>query len=77
MSVPVNQRTHGKLEACVKAHELCVYTLRIASNKKIFTVEYQEALTDRIISTALMAMATFKRWFFTGGDPLSEALPYP
>lgn len=53
MSVPVNQRTHGKLEACVKAHELCVYTLRITSNKKIFTVEYQEALTDRIISTAL------------------------
>lgn len=53
MSVPVNQRTHGKLEACVKAHELCCYTLKITANKKVFTEEYQQALTDKIISTAL------------------------
>ena len=36
MSVPVNERSHGKLEACVKARELCVYTLRITVNPKIF-----------------------------------------
>lgn len=53
MSVPVNQRSHGKLEACVKAHDLAVYTLRITKNKKIFTTDYQECLTDHIISAAL------------------------
>lgn len=53
MSVPVNHRSHGKLEACVKAHDLCCYTLRITSNKKIFTTEFQEALTDKINSTVL------------------------
>lgn len=53
MSVPVNQRGHGKLEACVKAHELCCYTLQITANKKVFTEEYSEALTCRIIDTAI------------------------
>lgn len=53
MSVPVNQRTHGKLEACVKAHDLCCYTLKITANKKIFNEEFQSALTDRINDTAL------------------------
>ena len=53
MSVPVNQRTHGKLEACVKARELACYTLQITKNKKVFTEDYQEAITDKIISTAL------------------------
>lgn len=53
MSVPVNERSHGKLEAYTKAYELAVYTLKITSNKKIFTEEFQEKLTDRIIKTAL------------------------
>ena len=53
MSVPVNKRSHGKLEACVKAHDLCCYTLKITANKKIFTEEYQTALTDKINETAL------------------------
>lgn len=53
MSVPVNQRKTGKLEVCLKAHDLCVYTLQITKNKKIFTEEYQESLTDRIISEAM------------------------
>ena len=48
MSVPVNQRTHGKLEACVKARELACYTLQITKNKKVFTEDYQEAITDKI-----------------------------
>lgn len=37
----------------MKAHALCCYTLQITANKKVFTVEYQEALTDKIISTAI------------------------
>ena len=53
MSVPVNQRTHGKLEACVKAHDLCCYTLQITANKKNFTPEFQESLTNRIIEAAI------------------------
>ena len=48
MSVPVNMRSHGKLEVCVKAHDLCCYTLKITSNKKIFVTEYQTSLTDKI-----------------------------
>lgn len=47
MSVPVNERSHGKLEACVKAKELSAYTLRITVNPKIFKPEYQHALTDK------------------------------
>ena len=53
MSVPVNERSHGKLEAYAKAYELAVYTLRITQNKKIFTEDFQEALTDRIVTKAL------------------------
>lgn len=53
MSVPVNQRGHGKLEAYVKAYDLAVYTIRITANKKVFTTEYQEALTGKIITVAL------------------------
>lgn len=53
MSVPVNQRTHGKLEAYTKSYELVTYTMKITSNKKVFTVEYQEQLTDYIIAAAL------------------------
>ena len=53
MSVPVNQRTPGKLEVCIKSRELAVYTLQITKNKKIFGEEYQDAITDKIISTAL------------------------
>lgn len=53
MSVPVNERSHGKLEAYTKAYELAMYTLRITKNKKVFTEEYQDVLTDHIVSAAL------------------------
>ena len=53
MSVPVNQRSHGKLEAYSKAYELIVYTMKITNNKKIFNVQYQRELTDRIVNSAL------------------------
>ena len=53
MSVPVNQRSHGKLEAYTKAYDLVTYTLKITKNKKILSEEYQEQLTDHIIAAAL------------------------
>lgn len=53
MSVPENKRTQGKLEVSVKSRDLAAYTLQITKNKKIFTEEYQDAITDRIIATAL------------------------
>lgn len=53
MSVPVNKRSHGKLEACVKAHGLCCYTLQITANEKVFTPQYQVSLTNRIVETAI------------------------
>lgn len=52
MSVPVNQRNTGKLEVCLKAHDLCVYTLRITSNEKTFSPTYA-AFTQRIAETAI------------------------
>lgn len=53
MSVPVSQRGVGKLEVCTKAKDLAVYTLQITKNKKVFAEEYQEAITNKIIETAL------------------------
>lgn len=53
MSVPVNERSTSKLEVCIKAHDLCCYTLQITKNKKVFSEEYQSALTDKIIQLAL------------------------
>ena len=53
MSVPVNQRKQGKLEVCLKAHDLCVYTLQITKNEKIFVKDYQDQLTDKIVQCAM------------------------
>lgn len=53
MSVPVNKRSQGKLEVCVQALDLCCYTLHIAKNKNVFTAEYQDSLTNKIIDTAI------------------------
>lgn len=53
MSVPENSRTKSKLEVCVKAHDLCCYTLQITSNDKVFTPQFQRALTDRIVAVAI------------------------
>lgn len=53
MSVPVNQRSEGKLEVCVQAHDLCCYTIQITSNKKTFPEQFQHALTDKIVDTAI------------------------
>jgi hypothetical protein len=53
MSVPVNRRSQGKLEVCVKAHDLCCYTLQIISNEKTFPAQYQRILTDRIADAVI------------------------
>ena len=41
-----------QLEACQKAMELALHTIKICNNKNIFTVEYQDALTNDIIRCA-------------------------
>lgn len=48
MSVPVNQRSESKLEVCVKARDLCVYTLQITANEKIFLPKFQRSITDDV-----------------------------
>lgn len=53
MSVPKDKRKQGKLEVCVQAHSLCVYTLQITANKNVFLPAYQDTLTNRIVDAAL------------------------
>lgn len=53
MSVPANERSHGKLEASVKANALCCYTLQITANEKVFDPQFQASLTNRIVDTAI------------------------
>lgn len=58
MAVNVGQRNvpdtsaNRQLQACEKAMELSLHTIKICSNKKIFTVEYQTAVTDDVIRCA-------------------------
>ena len=58
MSVNVGQRNvpdtpqNRQLEACEKAMELAIHTIKVCSNKNIFAEEYQGALTNDIIRTA-------------------------
>ena len=58
MAVNVGQRNvpdtqnNRQLEACQKAMEVALHTIKITNNKKIFTEEYQEALTNDIICCA-------------------------
>ena len=57
MSVPVPKRNTGELEINTVARELCVHTLRITANEKIFT-EDQRAFTERIRATAIEIYTT-------------------
>ena len=52
MSVPESRRGHGKFEVCVRANQLAIYTIQICSNKKVFTEQYQEAVTSDLIRLA-------------------------
>lgn len=58
MAVNVGQRNvpdtpaNRQLEACQKAMELALHTIKICNNKNIFSAEYQDALTNDIIKCA-------------------------
>lgn len=52
MSVPEGKRGESKFAVLVKAQQLCIYTIKICNNKKVFLQEYQSALTNDIIQTA-------------------------
>lgn len=58
MAVNVGQRNvpdtpaNRQLEACEKAMELALHTIRICKNKNVFKAEYQDALTNDIIRCA-------------------------
>lgn len=52
MSVPMDRRNEGRLDVNTKAKELCVYTLRITANKKVF-MEEQDAFTQMLREAAL------------------------
>ena len=53
MSVPVNQRTHGKLETLVKARTLCVHTLTVTKNENLFPPAYKATVTDKIVNLSI------------------------
>ncbi len=54
MSVPESKRTPKPVfQAALKARELAKYTLTICTNPKNFAPQYQYALTDSIIRTAV------------------------
>lgn len=58
MAVNVGQRNvpdtpqNRQLDACQKAMDLALHTIKICNNKNIFTEEYQDALTNDIIRCA-------------------------
>lgn len=52
MSVPLPMRKPGELELNVKTKDLCVYTLQITANEKIFKEDYK-SFTELIRNTAL------------------------
>lgn len=52
MSVNAEERGHGKLEALVKAKGLASYTIKICCNPKVFTSQYYNAITFKLISIA-------------------------
>ncbi len=50
-NVPDNPQNR-QLDACEKAMDLALHTIQICKNKNVFTVEYQDALTNDIIRCA-------------------------
>ena len=52
MSVPQGQRSHSKLETIVMARHLAAYTIKITKNQNVFQPEYNNGITNDIISSA-------------------------
>lgn len=53
--------SNAYLNTAVKAKELSLHTIRNCSNKNIFNPEYQEALTNKIISTSVEIFLNIQR----------------
>lgn len=53
MSVPVTKRSENKLEVALRANELCIYTLQITTNEKVFLPQYYNALTSKLQNFAM------------------------
>lgn len=52
MSVPKDARKEGKLEVCIMARDLAVYTIQICKNEKVFLPQYR-SVTNEIIQLAM------------------------
>jgi hypothetical protein len=48
MSVRESERTEGKLCVIIKAEELCIYTIRITHNEKVFPKRYRFSITEKL-----------------------------
>ena len=53
MSVPAGQRKENRLEVVMQARALAAYTLKITSNRNVFTPDYDEAVKSKIQDSAL------------------------
>ena len=53
MSVVASQRTESDLAVIIKARELAVYTIKIASNEKNFPKRYRWCITNKIIDSVI------------------------
>ena len=61
MSVRKGDRTQGKLEVLKLATNLCIYTMQLCRNEKIFPKSQRWLLTQRIINEALDGMTCVRR----------------
>ena len=52
MSVPASQRSHSKLEVILMARHLAAYTIKITKNQNVFLPDYNNGITNDIISIA-------------------------
>ena len=61
MSVRVNERSEGTLQVLRLSTELCVYTLSILKNEKVFPKSQRWLLTSKIASEAVDLMTCVRR----------------
>lgn len=53
MAVPKGHQADGKLLVNELARDLAAYTIRITSNPKVFLPQFQTAITNEIVRTAI------------------------
>lgn len=79
MSVRVGDRTQGKLEVLKLATDLCIYTLTICKNEKIFPKSNRWLLTQKIVNESVDALACIRRanaTLITNGELGKEMFKY-